>query len=119
MISPIPFVFFMKGNCLFCKKEFHKNRKDKKYCCRQCKNRAKDEKTGRTQFRNKYKNKLYRLNVKTYCEACGFIALHECQLDVDHIDGNHKNDLPNNLRTLCANCHRLKTYLNKDWNKNK
>lgn len=27
------------------------------------------------------------------------------------IDGNHKNDAPSNLQTLCANCHRLKTFL--------
>ena len=34
-----------------------------------------------------------------------------CQLDVDHIDGNHNNDEEVNLQTLCANCHRLKTYV--------
>ena len=27
-------------------------------------------------------------------------------LDVDHIDGNNKNNLPKNLRFLCPNCHR-------------
>jgi 5-methylcytosine-specific restriction endonuclease McrA len=32
------------------------------------------------------------------------------QLDVDHIDGNHRNNNPENLQTLCANCHRLKTF---------
>ena len=32
-------------------------------------------------------------------------------LEVDHIDGNHENNSPTNLRTLCANCHRLKTWL--------
>jgi 5-methylcytosine-specific restriction endonuclease McrA len=36
------------------------------------------------------------------------------QLDVDHIDGNHANDDPSNLQTLCANCHRLKTQVNAD-----
>jgi 5-methylcytosine-specific restriction endonuclease McrA len=29
---------------------------------------------------------------------------------VDHIDGNHSNDDPSNLQTLCANCHRFKTW---------
>lgn len=48
------------------------------------------------------------------CENCGFVALHPCQLDVDHIDGNRDNDASENLRTLCANCHRLKTQLAKD-----
>jgi 5-methylcytosine-specific restriction endonuclease McrA len=52
---------------------------------------------------------------KPHCEACGFVALHRSQLDVDHIDGNHYNNDPENLQTLCANCHRLKTQENKDW----
>lgn len=51
---------------------------------------------------------------KTCCEHCGFVALHPCQLDVDHVDGNRDNDDPSNFRTLCANCHRLKTQLQKD-----
>lgn len=52
---------------------------------------------------------------KDKCERCGFIPEHPCQLDVDHIDGNHDNDDPTNLQTLCANCHRLKTMQNQDW----
>ena len=55
---------------------------------------------------------------KDYCEACGFIPEHHGQLDVDHIDGNSKNNDPDNLQTLCANCHRLKTVLNNDWQRN-
>lgn len=51
---------------------------------------------------------------KDYCEACGFVAEHYCQLDVDHIDGNKKNNDPSNFQTLCANCHRLKTFKNRD-----
>lgn len=55
---------------------------------------------------------------KDRCEACGFMADYPCQLDVDHIDGNRDNNNPNNFQTLCANCHRLKTFLSKDcWNK--
>ena len=50
------------------------------------------------------------------CDKCGFVPEHLCQLDVDHIDGDHKNNSPENLQTLCANCHRLKTFLNEDWN---
>ncbi len=49
------------------------------------------------------------------CEHCGFVPLHPCQLDVDHIDGNKSNNLSCNLMTLCANCHRLKTHINKDF----
>lgn len=49
------------------------------------------------------------------CESCGFIPEHSCQLDVDHIDGSRDNNNIDNYQTLCANCHRLKTYKNKDW----
>lgn len=59
--------------------------------------------------------KKYRLVKKMVCELCGFIAEHSCQLDVDHIDGNHQNNDSSNLQTLCANCHRLKTYKNRDF----
>jgi len=51
---------------------------------------------------------------KDHCEFCGFKAIHTSQLDVDHKDGDNKNNDLNNLITLCANCHRLKTYMNKD-----
>jgi 5-methylcytosine-specific restriction endonuclease McrA len=53
----------------------------------------------------------YRKFKNICCDACGFIPLHKCQLDVDHIDGDHSNNNPDNLQTLCANCHRLKTYI--------
>ena len=45
---------------------------------------------------------------------CNFVPVNPCQLDVDHIDGDNKNNNPDNLQTLCANCHRLKTYISGD-----
>ena len=56
---------------------------------------------------------------KDYCELCGFVADHRAQLDIDHIDGDHQNNDMTNLQTLCANCHRLKTHQNKDWESKK
>lgn len=53
------------------------------------------------------------------CNTCGFKAEHKIQMDVDHIDGNHTNNDESNLQVLCANCHRLKTYVNKDWESKK
>jgi hypothetical protein len=61
--------------------------------------------------RFRYPNSVHR---KDYCEHCDFKPVHISQLDVDHIDGNRNNNDPSNLQTLCANCHRLKTYLNGD-----
>lgn len=60
-------------------------------------------------------NRPYQSFKKDYCEACRFVALHPCQLDVDHINGDHEDNRSVNLQTLCANCHRFKTWLNKDW----
>ena len=61
-------------------------------------------------YRRKF---LFKREMK--CTICGFEAKHRVQLDVDHIDGNHTNNNESNLQLLCANCHRLKTYENKDW----
>ncbi|QHZ60024.1 hypothetical protein PJKIFABJ_00088 [Pseudomonas phage PE09] len=88
--------------CLYCKTPFVANRKDKVFCRRLCKQATK----------GKDKYKLYKGDS---CECCGFVAIHKVQLDVDHIDGNHFNNDPSNLQTLCANCHRLKTFLNGEY----
>lgn len=58
---------------------------------------------------NRKRYNPYRQYLKQCCEKCGFQPKDLCQLDVDHKDSNHKNDSPENLQTLCANCHRLKT----------
>lgn len=56
----------------------------------------------------------YLIHRKSSCEDCGFVPKVLCQLEVDHIDGNHKNNSIENLKTLCANCHRYKTWINRD-----
>src|SRR3990167_3971097 len=56
------------------------------------------------------KEYIYRKFKKTECEMCGFKG-HPCQLDVNHKDMNHKNNELKNLETLCANCHRLVTFV--------
>ena len=94
-------------------------RKFYKLCspCRRRKSNYKDTPSGKRQFerlrelclKGREERRPYRQFVKDYCEECGFIAVHKCQLDVDHIYGNHENNEESNLQTLCANCHRLKT----------
>lgn len=83
--------------------------------------------TGRTYYRCKRSYNYgvaksmapHRLHKKDRCEKCGFFALHSFQLHVDHIDGNRTNNDPDNLQTLCANCHAYKTAMNQDWLSNK
>lgn len=60
-------------------------------------------------FLGKIKSRItkHREYVKPICQKCGFIAVHTCQIDVHHIDRNHKNNSCVNLISLCANCHRL------------
>lgn len=98
-------------------------RSNKKFCSFNCKVKAKNARLESRKLKIKEssnrRKRPYIIFKKDYCEHCNFIPLHTCQLDVDHIDGNNKNNNPENLQTLCANCHRLKTFLNKDWeNKN-
>ncbi|QIN94635.1 HNH endonuclease [Streptomyces phage Muntaha] len=64
---------------------------------------------------NRASERPHRAFKKDSCERCGFVAEHPVQLDVDHIDGNHSNNDPSNLQTLCANCHRLKTWQAKEY----
>jgi hypothetical protein len=56
----------------------------------------------------------WKFHKKDYCEKCNFTAEHECQLTVDHIDGNRYNNEISNWQTLCHNCHALKSWLNQD-----
>ena len=55
---------------------------------------------------NKYNNS---------CSICGWNKINpftnKIPLEVEHLDGNYKNNRPENLTLLCPNCHSLtKTY---------
>ena len=89
-----------RGLCIQCLKNLQKKvRYGYQALCSSCDRKRFDCK--------KQEKRKYRKFVKEVCERCGFIPEHACQLDVHHIDGNHHNNDPGNLKTLCANCHRL------------
>ena len=52
---------------------------------------------------------------KSRCELCGFKAVVKQQLDVYHVDGNKNNTSIYNLKTICANCQRLKSTQDLGW----
>lgn len=108
----------IQGICVLCgiNKQVSRGGKNYRPTCSGCHNERRGLK------RNHYAKitaRPYKKHKKSQCEVCGFVPVHPCQLDVDHIDGDHSNNAIENLMTLCANCHRLKTFINKDWDKEK
>tara|TARA_B100000287_G_C20358869_1_gene672932 strand:- start:289 stop:723 length:435 start_codon:yes stop_codon:yes gene_type:complete len=64
---------------------------------------------------------------KKYCEnideRLGFKCVADitdsCMLEMDHIDGERWNNVPENVQTLCRNCHAYKTKYNGDMKNNR
>ena len=68
---------------------------------------------------------------KTYCEnRDGYLGFtcpvphdswtgFENSLDLDHLDGDHYNNIPSNVKTYCKLCHGRKSLENGDCNSNK
>lgn len=98
--------------CKECHTKFKPKASHQKFCNKKC-----YKKYGKKHLRHsRGKNKnAYTKFKKPICESCGFVPIHLCQLDVDHIDGDHANHALENLQTLCANCHRLKTAHQLGW----
>ena len=111
----------MEKTCIRCSKTcdlsfFHKNSREKDKLnpyCKTCASAAVRKWNKNNRYKKWIGRKPYIAYKKEVCEECGFVPKHSCQLDVDHIDSNHKNNDPTNLRTLCANCHRLKTHTDR------
>lgn len=114
--------------CEFCQKECisSPSRKNyrKKFCSLKCRE-------GKSAFEKERRKKIKSLNVLSrghnqsrtirkyvflykdkLCESCGYKE-HDFCLDIHHLDGNNLNNSLDNLKILCAICHRIQHYRGK------
>lgn len=117
--------------CINCNKETKRNNK---YCSNNCqkefeykkyienwKNKKVDGLRGEYQISMYIKTYLFR-KFDNKCARCGWGEVNpytnKIPLEVEHIDGNYKNNDENNLILLCPNCHALtSTYKGANLNK--
>lgn len=114
-------------NCLNCENALSGNQK--KYCCSRCSQRHR-----RNQSVNAWLSGedlgltsagILKPGLKEWlisergeqCQKCGWNERHptldKVPLVADHVDGNHRNNRPHNIRLICPNCDSLQdTYKN-------
>ncbi len=118
-------------NCINCNKSINKR---SKYCSNKCQKEY-QYKTYINKWKNNENNGMrgeYQISsyIKTYlfnkynskCARCGGGEINKytnkIPLEIEHIDGNYKNNKEENLILLCPNCHVLtSTYKGANLNK--
>lgn len=113
--------------CLCCKKECESShQKTNKYCSVQCqieyqyKERVKEWLVEGKDWKGMIPNWVRRALAEKFgytCSVCGIDSYNgkALILEVDHKDGDHKNNNIKNLRLICPNCHsQTETYKNRN-----
>ena len=111
--SEIKHVRPLCSKCKLRPSAFNYKRKGKIYYRSKCDQCIKESLGLKTGFKSSWEKAGYRK--KSICEKCGFKSKHPAQMDVYHIDGNLKNASWNNLKTICANCGRIKAVEEIGW----
>ena len=117
--------------CMNCKKEINKRNK---YCSLRCqkdyqykeyiinwKNGKENGMSGAYQISSYIRNYIFE-KYNNKCAICNWGEVnpytHNIPLEIEHKDGNYKNNKEENLILLCPNCHSLtSTYKGANLNK--
>ena len=113
--------------CLCCKIECKtSHQKLNKYCSLQCQmdyqyqTRIKEWLVEGKDWRGMIPKWVRRHLAEKYGNKCSVCSIDKHNklpivLEVDHIDGNHNNNIVKNLRLICPNCHsQTPTYKNRN-----
>jgi hypothetical protein len=116
----------IKSICLACSNEFEylPSQSIGKYCSNKCqkdfeyKVKIQEWKAGSDIHKksaafkvSKYVRRYLFEKANNKCTLCGWGEINpttgKSPLEIDHIDGNCKNNRPENLQLICPNCHSL------------